>query len=116
MKKVNIKKIVCIIMVMVAVAALFAVPAFAADATGDVAGAIESTWTASKDQIKKVVNKVVFPAIDVILVVALFVVLGTRFFSYKKTGSIEWTAPIILFASLIFTLTAPLYIWTVIGM
>jgi hypothetical protein len=28
----------------------------------------------------------------------------------------EWTAPAILFACLIFTLTAPLYIWQILGM
>ena len=27
----------------------------------------------------------------------------------------EWTAPAILFACLVFTLTAPLYIWQIIG-
>ena len=52
--------------------------------TGDVAGAIEGTWNDASEQIKTVVNKVVFPAIDLILAV--------------------------------FTLTAPAYIWTILGM
>jgi hypothetical protein len=30
-------------------------------------------------------------------------------------GLFEWTAPAILFACLVFTLTAPLYIWQIIG-
>ncbi len=37
--------------------------------TGDVAGAVEETWQAAAVQIKAVVNKVVFPAIDMILMV-----------------------------------------------
>ena len=33
---------------------------------------------------------------------------------YRKHGQFEFAAPCILFACLIFTLTAPLYIWTII--
>lgn len=83
--------------------------------SGDVAGAVESTWTAASNQIKSVVNKVVFPAIDMILAIFFFVKLGTGYFDYRKTGQFEWTAPAILFACLVFTLTAPLYIWGIIG-
>ena len=61
------------------------------------------------------VNKVVFPAIDMILAIFFFVKLGTAYFDYRKTGQFEWTAPAILFACLVFTLTAPLYIWSIIG-
>ena len=75
----------------------------------------ESTWTAASGQIKSVVNKVVFPAIDMILAIFFFVKLGTAYFDYRKTGQFEWTAPAILFACLVFTLTAPLYIWGIIG-
>ena len=32
----------------------------------------------------------------------------------RKHGQIEFTAPAILFACLIFTLTAPLYIWSIL--
>jgi len=41
-------------------------------ASGDVAGAIEGTWKDASGQIKTVVNKVVFPAIDLILAVFFF--------------------------------------------
>ena len=34
---------------------------------------------------------------------------------HRKTGQFEWTAPAILFACLVFTLTAPLYIWGIVG-
>ena len=88
--------------------------AFAAG-TGDVAGAVESTWQTASGQIKTVVNNVVFPAIDLILAVFFFAKLGTSYFDFKRSGQLEWTAPAILFACLVFTLTAPLYIWQIIG-
>lgn len=83
--------------------------------SGDVAGAVESTWTTASAQIKTVVNNVVFPAIDLVLAVFFFAKLGTAYFDYRKSGQFEWTAPAILFACLVFTLTAPLYIWGIIG-
>ena len=88
------------------------VTAFAA--TGDVAGAVENTWNAAKSQVQTVVNNVVFPVIDMILAVLFFVKVGTSYFEYRKHGQFEFAAPCILFACLIFTLTAPLYIWTII--
>ena len=46
-------------------ASLICMPAYAA--SGDVAGAIEGTWQTASQQIKTVVDHVVFPAIDLIL-------------------------------------------------
>ena len=89
---------------------VLAVPAMA---TGDVAGAIQSTWTTAQTQIRTVVDNVVFPVIDMILAILFFVKLGTAYFDYKKHGQFEFTAPAILFACLIFMMTAPLYIWTI---
>ena len=86
-----------------------------ASASGDVAGAVQSTWTKAQGQIKSVVDNVVFPVIDVILAVLFFVKVGTSYFEYKKHGQFEFAAPAILFACLVFTLTAPLYIWGVVG-
>lgn len=88
------------------------VTAFAA--SGDVAGAVENTWNAAKSQVQTVVNNVVFPVIDMILAALFFVKVGTSYFEYRKHGQFEFAAPCILFACLIFTLTAPLYIWTII--
>ena len=91
---------------------LFSVAAYATG-SGDVAGAVESTWAAASGQ--SVVIIVVFPAFDMILSIFCFVKLGTAYFDYRKTGQFEWTAPAILFACLVFTLTAPLYIWDIVG-
>ena len=104
------KFLLCIVFFFFLVPVL-AVPAMA---TGDVAGAIQSTWTAAQSQIRTVVDNVVFPVIDMILAVLFFVKVGSVYFDYRKHGQIEFTAPAILFACLIFTLTAPLYIWSIL--
>lgn len=109
------KKILCVFVMVLLMAVLFSTTAFAAG-TGDVAGAIEITWTDAADQIKAVVNNVVFPVIDLILAVFFFAKLGMAYFDYRKHGQFEWTAPAILFACLIFTLTAPTYVWSILGM
>ncbi len=48
------------------------------------------------------------------LAILFFVKVGGAYFDYRKHGQFEFTAPAILFACLIFTVTAPLYIWTII--
>ena len=110
MKKRWMKILFCTIFAALLVP-VFAVPAMA---TGDVAGAIQSTWTAAQTQIRTVVDNVVFPVIDMILAILFFVKVGGVYFVYRKHGQIEFTAPAILFACLIFTLTAPLYIWSIL--
>ena len=97
--------------ILVFVIAAFALPVLAA---GDVSGAIESTWNEAKTQIQTVVNHVVFPVIDMILAILFFVKVATAYFDYRKHGQFEFAAPCILFACLIFTLTAPLYIWSIL--
>lgn len=102
--------LVCMAAVMLLCTTL-ALPAFAA---GDVVGAIENTWNTAKSQVQTVVNNVVFPVVDMILAILFFVKVGTMYFEYRKHGQIEFAAPAILFACLIFTLTAPLYIWSIL--
>ena len=107
------QKFALILALALMVSLLFTTTAFAAG--GDVAGAIEGTWRTASQQIKTVVNKVVFPAIDLILAVFFFAKLGLAYFDYRKSGQFEWAAPAILFACLVFTLTAPTYVWTILG-
>lgn len=90
------------------------VPALAAG--GDVAGAVQEAWKSAAAQIKTVVDSVVFPAMDMVLAIAFFAKLGMAYFDYRKHGQFEWAGPVILFACLIFTLTAPLYVWKIIGL
>lgn len=110
MKSKTLRRLFCVSVVLI-LAMSFSMTAFAA---GDVAGAIENTWNTAKSQVQTVVNNVVFPVIDMILAILFFVKLGTAYFDYRKHGQFEFAAPAILFACLIFTLTAPLYIWSIL--
>lgn len=110
----KLKRILVILNIVLLLIFLFGMTALAAG-SGDVAGAVESTWNDASSQIKTVVNKVVFPAIDLILAVCFFAKLGTAYFDYRKHGQFEFAAPAILFACLVFTLTCPLYIWSILG-
>lgn len=111
MKKKILKTISVTIISIIVISAM----SLCAFADGDVAGAIEGTWKSASGQIKQVVNNVIFPIIDLILAVFFFAKLGLAYFDYRKSGHFEWAAPAILFACLVFTLTAPMYIWTIIN-
>lgn len=114
MKNNRKKRMLAMVFAIALCAGILCVPALAA--SGDVAGAVENAWTSAAGQIKTVVNNVVFPALDMILAIAFFAKLGMAYFDYRKHGQFEWMGPVILFACLIFTLTAPLYVWQIIGM
>ena len=86
MKKKWTRVLVCAVITVLIVTAS-AVPVFAA---GDVAGAIENTWTQAQTQIKTVVNNVVFPVVDMILAILFFVKVGTAYFEYRKHGQFEF--------------------------
>lgn len=109
------KKHARIVLTVVMTALLMTVLATTCFANGDVAGAIEQTWDSAKGQIKQVVNNVVFPVIDLVLAVCFFAKVATAYMDYRKHGQFEFTAPAILFGTLVFSLTAPLYIWKIIG-
>lgn len=109
--KFKILKLFIGIAVVLLMLGISAVTVFAA---GDVSSAIESTWTSAQTQIKNVVNNVVFPAVDMILAILFFVKMALAYMDYRKHGQFEFVAPAILFGCLVFSLTAPLYIWTVL--
>lgn len=109
--KIN-KKISLTFITVTVLLLLFSLSAFAA---GDVAGAVEDTWIEARGQIKDVVNNVIFPIIDVILAVLFFVKVATAYLDYRKHGQFEWAPPAILLATLIFSLTCPMYIWNILG-
>ena len=106
MKRKTMKTFISTLMAMMLLMSI-GVTAFATGgdaAAGNVAGAIENTWQTARAQVETVVNNVVL----------FFIKVGTCYFEYKKHGTFEFTGPCILFACLIFTLTAPMYIWTII--
>ena len=98
------KRIFQMFFIVLALSLCLCVPAFAAG--GDVAGAVEQTWTDAASQIKSVVDTVVFP---------FFAKLAMAYFDYRKHGQFEWAGPVILFVCLVFVLLAPNYIWGIIG-
>ena len=108
------KKCIRGLLLALVVAALGVIPAFASSA-GNVADAVEQTWTDAAGQIKTVVDTVVFPALSLVLAIAFFVKLAMAYFDYRKHGQFEWTGPAILFVCLIFVLLAPNYIWNIVG-
>ena len=110
MKMKRIHLLLCVVLVII----MIACSCMTVFAAGDVSSAIQSTWNDAKTQIQNVVNNVVFPVLDMILAILFFVKIGSAYFDYRKHGQFEFTAPAILFACLIFTITAPLYIWSVI--
>ena len=110
MKSKTVRILISVLLVTLLLGA-FSMTAFA---SGNVAGAVENTWNQAQGQVKQIVNNDVFPVIDMILAILFFVKVGTSYFEYRKHGQFEFTAPAILFACLLFTLTAPLYIWTVL--
>ena len=55
------KKGVRVLLLALLAAALCVIPAFASSSAGNVADAVEQTWSDAAGQIKDVVNTVVFP-------------------------------------------------------
>ncbi len=112
MKKKRLARMITLCCLMMVLVCTMAMPAFATG--GNVSGAITDTWNAAQTQIKDIVNNVVFPVIDMILAVLLFVKIATAYMDYRKHGQFDFTAPAILFACLLFSLTAPSYIWNIL--
>ena len=119
----KISKLFSVLLTIVIVSSFFTVCAFAEGAGGgggggggNVATAVENTWKSASGQIKTVVNNVVFPIIDVVLAVFFFAKLGLAYFDYRKSGRFECAGPAVLFACLVFTLTAPTYIWYIVSL
>ena len=112
MKKKRLARMITLGCLMMVLVCSMAMPAFATG--GNVSGAITDTWNAAQTQIQDIVNNVVFPVIDMILAVLLFVKIATCYMDYRKHGQFDFTAPAILFACLLFSLTAPSYIWNIL--
>jgi hypothetical protein len=109
-------KVFAVAALVVLLVTLLTVPVFASSGAGGVSTAIEGTWDTAKTEVKTVVNNVVFPVLDLVLAVLFFVKLGGMWFEYRKHGQLEIVGPAILFACLLFTLTAPNYLWGILGM
>ena len=85
------KKIMILALALLLLTVLCCTSALAAG--GDVAGAVEQTWTEAAKQIKAVVEKVVFPALDMILAIAFFVKLGGAYLIFASEVNLNGPAP-----------------------
>ena len=74
------KKVIAAVASVVCFAAMMSTTAYA---SGDGAGAVTSTWTTARSQVVSVVNNVVFPVIDVVLAVLLFVKASLAYMDYR---------------------------------
>ena len=115
MKKSNLRilgKWLCIVSLF---AILLCPTAYAAGA--DVAGSATSAFdTYMKTQIKGIANGVIIPCIDGILLVVIIVKAIMLWQSYKKNGGeYDWHSLAVLGGCLVVALSAPLWMWTVIG-
>lgn len=107
MKK--LKKIISFVTLTLA-AMLMSIPCSA----DTVSGTLTSIWGDIKGEVKTIANNIVFPACDVILAVLVIVFAVKAAINYRKGQDVELTGVIICVIILIFTLTAPLYIWNVL--
>lgn len=73
----NRKRFLPVLTVFCLLATLFSTPALAA---GSVADAVEQTWGDASEQIRAVVDSVVFPALSMVLAIAFFVKLALTYF------------------------------------
>ena len=109
------KKILLLIVVIAALVSICAIPAYAASA--NVSDAVNSAFnTYIKPQIKSVVNIAVFGSVDVVLLVFFIIKLATAVVDYRQHGGqIEWKVPAGLFAGLVLSISAPFWMWGIIG-
>lgn len=109
------KRVFLLTVVVLMAVIMFAPPVFAAPDSGQVSTAIESTWKTAAGQIKTVTNNVIFPVVDCVLAILLFVKLAMAYFDYKKHGEFDFAPVAILFFGLVFAITSPTYIWNILG-
>ena len=75
----------------------------------------KQTWGDASEQIKAVVDSVVFPALSMVLAIAFFVKLALTYFEYRKHGQFEWTGPGHPVRLPDLRPAGPNYIWGIIG-
>jgi hypothetical protein len=111
----KIKKILVLSMLIMVIGITFSVPAFASDT--NVSGAVTTAFgTYMKPQIKAIANNVVIPIADVVVLIILVVKAIMAGASYKRNGGqFEWHLLAVLGGCLIFGVSAPFWVWGMIG-
>ncbi len=115
----KVKKFLVLLIALSLLFSLMAVTVYATATNNDVAGTMQNAFdTYVQPQIVKAVNHVVLPIIDGVLIISLVVTLVLAGINYKHNpgGHFEWHIPAILFAGLVVCITAPLWMWTILGL
>lgn len=120
MKIQKIRRLFFCFLLLMLVTTMLTMPASAVDqttpASGDIAGVVSGIWKDASGQVKTICNEVVFPAFSVCCGI-LFVVAGIiAIVNYKKHHTIEVGWVIALLVGLLVSLTAPTWVWTLVGM
>lgn len=119
MKKSTVKKLAVMLAIMALLTVFFSVNCLAAPPTTtspQIADVVEDVADDMLVQVKQIVNNVVFPIIDLILVVALGAKAAMLYYDYRQQRQMNWVPLVLLGVGLVWSLTAPLYIWKLIGM
>lgn len=117
-------KIAVLLVMLTVLASFFSINSFALvaeqtnapDTDTNVADVVKDVSDDALEQIKEVTNTVVFPIIDVVLGICFFVKLGMMYFDWKKQKELNFVPIVLIGGGLLFSLTAPLYVWKLIGM
>lgn len=117
-------KIAVLLVMLTVLASFFSINSFALvaeqtnapDTDTNVADVVKDVYDDALEQIKEVTNTVVFPIIDVVLGICFFVKLGMMYFDWKKQKELNFVPIVLIGGGLLFSLTAPLYVWKLIGM
>ena len=68
-----------------------------------------------KPEVKNVVNKFVFPLISAVLLVVLIIQIVRTYRDWKEHEEVRYEVPIIIGVCLAISITAPLFMWGIIG-
>lgn len=111
----KIQKMLVLSMLIMVIAITFSIPAFAS--ATNVSGAVTTAFgTYMKPQIKAVANNVLLPGADAIVLVVMIVKGIMAGVSYKRNGGqFEWHLLAVLGGCLIFGVSAPFWVWGMIG-
>lgn len=110
----RLKKFLMISLLLALILPAFSMPVFASSV--DVAGPIVDAFnTYMKPQIEKVFNYAILPLIDAFVLFKFIMSIVAAVRDYRRSGEFEWNHPAILFCTLIFTLSATLWMWNILG-
>ena len=118
MKNQHTRRLIHCALLLVLTAALVILPVYATGegaASGDIAGVVDGIWQDAVGQMKSICNGVVFPALSVVCGIAFVISMIVSIFNYRKHHTVEVAWPIALLIGLLICLTAPTWVWTLVG-